>query len=55
MPPARLSALILLVIAAAAVTIAVGYGLRGAIGWQGGLALTAVALVALRLALGRGR
>ncbi|MFC2968364.1 hypothetical protein [Acidimangrovimonas pyrenivorans] len=41
MPPARFSTLILLVIAAAAATIGVAYGLRGVLGLPGGLALLA--------------
>lgn len=51
MPPVRFSSLLMLVIAAAAVTIAIAYGLRGSIGLPGGLLLFAAVAVALRLAL----
>lgn len=53
MPALRFSSILMLVFAAAAVTIGVAYWAQGALGIRGGLAVAVAALVFLRLAISR--
>ena len=55
MPPVRFATLLILVIAAAAVTVGVAWGMRGSFGLPGGLVAVAAALAAARFAIGRSR
>ncbi|WP_158243129.1 hypothetical protein [Acidimangrovimonas sediminis] len=55
MPAYRFSSLLMLVIAAAALTLGVAYWVQGAIGIKGGAFVAIAVLLCLRLALERKR